>query len=90
MRTPNFTFSELGINIGEELTFIPTGIVVKVATEREVEYNGKLYKLSPFVSEFIPRKPASCSFRGPMFFLYNGRKLSDIREEVLKAKRDDE
>lgn len=49
-----FRFSMVGIPIGETITFEPTGIQVKVATDNTMEYQGRLYKLSPFVGAFMP------------------------------------
>lgn len=42
-----FKFSMVGIKIGECVTFIPTDTEVKVASDDSVEYEGRIYKLSP-------------------------------------------
>ena len=34
--------------IGEYITFIPTNLKVKVASDDSIEYDGRIYKLSPF------------------------------------------
>ena len=44
------------IKIGEYITFIPTNLKVKVASDDSIEYDGRIYKLSPFVGTFLPEK----------------------------------
>lgn len=80
-RASNFKFSMAGINDGEYVTFDPINISVKVASENEVIYEGKKYRLSSFVKAFIPdhlRTPSD-SYRGPDFFSYNGKILTELR-----------
>lgn len=43
-----FKFSMVNIPEGEYITFIPTNINVKVASDDSIEYEGRIYKLSPF------------------------------------------
>ena len=85
---PPFRFSMVGINIGEELTFIPTGIKVKVASDNQIEYEGRLYKLSPFTSSFMPAEKCNTSgaYQGPKFFTYKGKILNDMRTEKESKK----
>ena len=40
VKRPRFKFSMCDIKIGEEITFIPTGISVKVASDDSIEYVG--------------------------------------------------
>ena len=61
MKRSRFKFSMCGIKIGEYITFIPTGLVVKVATDDSVEYEGRIYKLSPFVGTFMPEDKRNTS-----------------------------
>lgn len=72
------------IKIGEKITFIPTGTVVTVASDDTVEYDGRIYKLSPFVGTFMPadRRNSSGAYQGAKFFSYNGKILDDLRKEV--------
>lgn len=79
----NFHFSMVGINIGETLVFDPTGIQVKVATDNSIEYEGRIYKLSPFVGTFLPveQQIPSGAYQGPKFFSYKGKVLTDLRKE---------
>ena len=82
IRSP-FKFSMCGIKVGEEIIFNPTGIKVKVASDDTIEYEGRIYKLSPFVGTFIPedmRYPSN-KYGGPTFFSYNGKVLDKIRKE---------
>lgn len=78
-----FKFSMCGIKIGEMITFDPTGIQVKVSSDDQVEYEGRIMKLSPFVAEHMPedRQNASGAYQGAKFFSYNGKVLDDLRKE---------
>ena len=79
----NFRFSMAGIPIGELITFIPTGIQVKVASDNTVEYQGRLYKLSRFAHDFMPPDMSNTSgaYQGPKYFSYKGKILEDLRKE---------
>ena len=83
---PRFKFSMVNIPIGSELTFVPTGIKVKVASDDQIEYEGRIYKLSPFVGTFMPedRRNTSGAYQGAKFFAYKGRILDDLRTEMEK------
>ena len=78
-----FRFSMCGIKIGEMVTFIPTGLVVKVASDDSIEYEGRIYKLSPFVGTFMPEdhRNNSGAYQGAKYFSYNGKILDDLRKE---------
>ena len=47
VKRSRFKFSMCDIKIGDYVTFSPTGIVVKVATDDSIEYEGRIYKLEP-------------------------------------------
>ena len=81
---PRFKFSMINISIGETITFLPTGIEVKVADDDKVEYQGRLYKLSPFVGTFMPkdRQNNSGAYQGAKYFSYKGEILDDIRTKM--------
>lgn len=83
VRRSRFKFSMCGIKIGEMVKFDPTGIMVKVATDDSVEYEDRIYKLSPFVGTFMPenQRNASGAYQGSKFFSYKGKVLDDIRKE---------
>ena len=78
-----FKFHMIGVQKGETLIFVPTGIEVRVASDDSVEYRGRMYKLSPFVRAFMPegRRNSSGAYQGPKFFTYQGRTLDELRTE---------
>lgn len=81
---PRFKFSMVGIPIGAELTFVPTGLIVKVASDDQVEYDGRIYKLSPYVGTFMPaeKRNTSGAYQGAKYFTYKGEVLDAIRSRV--------
>lgn len=83
VKRPRFKFSMCDIKIGEEITFIPTDIAVKVASDDSIEYEGRIYKLSPFVGTFMPEEQRNTSgaYQGAKYFSYNGKVLDEIRKE---------
>ena len=83
VKCSRFKFSMCGIKIGECVTFNPTGIVVKVATDDSIEYEGRIYKLSPFVGTYMPEEQRNTSgaYQGAKYFSYNGKVLENIRKE---------
>ena len=81
---PRFKFSMVNIPIGSTLVFVPTGIKVKVASDDQIEYEGRIYKLSPFVGTFMPedKRNTSGAYQGPKFFTFKGEILDDIRKRL--------
>lgn len=79
-----FRFSMINIPIGATVTFIPTGLEVKVADDDHVEYEGRIYKLSPFTGTFMPeeRRNTSGAYQGAKYFSYKGEILDDIRKRM--------
>ena len=84
VKRPRFKFSMCDIKIGEKITFIPTGFVVKVASDDSIEYEDRIYKLSPFVGTFMPEEQRNTSgaYQGAKYFSYNGKVLDDLRKEL--------
>ena len=82
-----FKFSMVHIPIGATLVFVPTGIEVTVADDDHIEYEGRLYKLSPFVGTFMPeeRRNTSGAYQGAKYFSYKGELLSDLRARCEHA-----
>ena len=80
---PRFKFSMIDIPIGATIIFAPTGIGVTVADDDKVEYEGRLYKLSPFVGTFMPeeKRNTSGAYQGAKYFTYNGKTLDNLRKE---------
>lgn len=94
IKRSRFKFSICNIKIGEKITFIPTGLIVKVASDDSIEYEGRIYKLSPFVGTFMPedKRNASGAYQGAKYFSYNGIVLDKLRKEleaVQENKTDD-
>lgn len=87
---PRFRFSMVNIPIGAILTFIPTGIEVKVADDDHVEYEGRIYKLSPFVGTFMPeeKRNTSGAYQGAKYFTYKGEILDNLRTKLEKAEHE--
>ena len=83
VKRARFKFSMCDIKIGELITFIPTGIQVKVASDDSIEYQGRIYKLSPYVGTFMPEEQRNTSgaYQGAKYFSYNGKVLDEIRKE---------
>ena len=82
-RRGRFKFSLIKIPIGSELTFDPTGIKVNVASDDTIEFQDRIYKLSPFVGTFMPedKRNTSGAYQGAKFFSYKGKILEDLRKE---------
>lgn len=82
-KRPRFRFSMVDISIGETITFIPTNITVKVAGDDTIEYQGRIYKLSPFVGTFMPedKRNTSGAYQGAKYFSYKGKILETLRKE---------
>ena len=83
-RAPRFKFSMVGIPVGASLRFIPTDIEVKVASDDTIEYEDRIYKLSPFVGSFMPEEQRNTSnaYQGAKYFSYNGQVLTEMRAEA--------
>ena len=81
VRRSRFKFSMVGIKIGEHITFMPTNTEVKVASDDSIEYEGRIYKLSPFVGTFMPedKRNTSGAYQGAKYFSYKGKVLDDLR-----------
>lgn len=85
-----FKFSMVGIKIGEIVTFVPTQTDVKVASDDSIEYEGRIYKLSPFVGTFMPEEKQNTSgaYQGAKYFSYKGQILDDLRSMIEKQEID--
>lgn len=84
-----FKFSMVNIKVGEYI-ITPTNLQVKVASDDTVEYDGRIYKLSPFVGTFMPkeRQTQSGAYQGAKYFTYNGEILDDLRTKMEQNKED--
>ena len=81
---PRFKFSMVNIPIGSELIFVPANLKVKVASDDQVEYEGRIYKLSPFAGTFMPaeKRNTSGAYQGAKFFSYKGEILDTLRTRI--------
>ena len=81
-----FTFEAIGVNVGDELTFID-GTKVMAAANNKVLYKGELYTLSGFCKAFMPedKRTRSNSYRGCTFFYMDGVKLEKLFKSTLLA-----
>ena len=70
---PAFKFHMIGLNVGDTVFFDALNI----------EYEGRLWSLSAFTAEFLPENMQNTSgaYQGPKYFSYNGKTLSDLRNE---------
>lgn len=75
------SFQELQL-IGLDINFIDdTNIVAHVVADKEVEFEGKRWRLSPLTREIYTRKGtgnASGSYQGAQYWAYDGIRLADI------------
>lgn len=79
-----FKFSMVNLKPGDKVIFEPLNLEVTVATDKELEYKGKLYTTTGFCKEFLPgsMRNLSGAYQGPKYFLYNGKALSVLRKEL--------
>lgn len=77
---PPVNFSKCGIPVGAELSFVedPT-VIVKVAGDRKVEYNGEVTSMTALAKRL---KGIDTAIPGTLFFTYNGKRIYDIAEET--------
>lgn len=79
-----FSFDAVGVNVGDELTFID-GTKVIAAEDNKVSFCGELFTLSGFCKEFMPdeKRTKSNTYRGCAFFFKDGVKL----EKYLRMRK---
>lgn len=81
-----FSFAAIGVNVGDELTFID-GTEVIAAEDNKVSFCGELFTLSGFCKEFMPddKRTKSNTYRGCAFFFFkDGVKLEKLFKEQQK------
>ena len=78
-----FKFSMIGLKVGDIVTFIPTKLHVKVATDNKIEHEGRLWSLSAFTGTFLPadQQNNSGAYQGPKYFSYEGKTLAELRKD---------
>jgi hypothetical protein len=74
----------VNIPIGSELVFVPANLKVKVASDDQIDYEGRIYKLSPFVGTFMPtdKRNTSGAYQGAKYFSYKGEILDSLRTRI--------
>ena len=90
MRKKPFKFEMIGLSKGDKIVFIPLGKEVTVSGPNTIEYEGRDWSLSAFVKEFMPEKKAAGTYQGPLYFTYQGRKLTEIRDEMERLREEEE
>lgn len=80
-----FSFDAIGVNVGDELTFID-GTKVIAAEDNKVLFGGRLFTLSGFCKDFMPddKRTKSNTYRGCAFFFKDGVKLEKLFKEQQK------
>jgi hypothetical protein len=79
-----FSFYRKGLKNGDEIIFKDDeNIIVKVVGEREVEYEGQVWKLSPLTYKLYEQRGElnnSGAYAGANYFKYKGKKLKDLSD----------
>ena len=85
----NFSLSECGVKSGDRIVYTPTGAVLTVKSDNEVEYEGETYTLAQFTAKYMPRNKRSVSgvCQGPKYFAKGGTSLYLMRESFLGGKK---
>lgn len=83
-RLPAFRFTLIGLKPGDDIIFAPLNLKVRIVDEQHVKYKGNEYSTSLFCKTFIPDEMRkSCNtYRGPDYFTYKGKTLTEIRREM--------
>ncbi|NBX97535.1 GIY-YIG nuclease family protein [bacterium] len=80
-----FSFYKKGLKDGDEIRFISDKTVIaKVVGEREVEYGGQEWKLSPLTYKIFEDKGQlnkSGAYQGANYWQWNGKKLKDLTDK---------
>jgi len=81
-KNKRFSFYSKGLKNGDVISFIDDpNISAVVRDDREVEFEGKNWKLSPLTRELFKRKDnvnSSGAYQGANYFAYQGAKLVDL------------
>lgn len=80
-----FSFYKKGLKDGDEISFIADpAIVATVAGERDVEYGGQTWKLSPLTYKIFEDKGqlnSSGAYQGASYWQFNNQKLKDMPDK---------
>ena len=85
----DFDLAECGVKSGDRIVYTPTGAVLTVKGDHEVEYEGETYTLAQFTAKFMPRNKRSVSgvCQGPKYFTKGGTTLYQMKESFLGGKK---
>ena len=85
----DFSLSECGVKPGDRIVYTPTGAVLTVQGDNEVEYEGETYTLAQFTAKFMPRNKRSVSgvCQGPKYFSKGGTSLYTMKDSFLGGKK---
>ncbi len=79
---PKQNFIDMGLAIGDELSFTPLDAVCTIESDSRVTYESESFSLTALTKKLLdtdrPLRPAP-------YWLYQGRKLSDIYEETYSV-----
>ncbi len=79
-----FRFSDCDIKVGSKIVFIDDNTVVAtVVDDRRIEYNGETTSCSALAQKL---KGFDHPVQGTLWFTYNGKRLSTIRDEIEAKK----
>jgi hypothetical protein len=77
-----FSFYKKGLENGDKISFITdNSIVATIIGEREVEFDGQTWKLSPLTYKVYADKGqlnSSGAYQGANYWQYNGKKLKEL------------
>lgn len=77
-----FSFYRKGLNNGDKINFLSDKTITAIVTgEREVEYGGQIWKLSPLTYKIYEDKGqlnSSGAYQGANYWLYSNKKLKDL------------
>lgn len=80
-----FSFYKKGLKNGDEVVFIKDkNVVATVRGEREVEYQGQTWKLSPLTFKVFEQRGelnTSGAYQGAAYWQYKGKKLKDLPDK---------
>lgn len=75
-----FSFTDCGIPIGATIVFIEDSTIkAMVVDDRHIEYNGETTSCSALARKL---KGFDHAVQGTLWFTYNGKRLTDIRDEI--------
>lgn len=83
-QSARFSFYNKGLKNGDEVVFCGDKISVAIVCgERDVEYEGQIWKLSPLTDKLYQQmgRPSG-TYQGAAYFEYKGKKLKDLPDTI--------